>query len=396
MTNSTPASDQATPTSGSADELATAALPGGDDPTPAIDAPETQLRITAVISLLVALFGAGLFAVRAVEQTREAGAEAVARTTLLAAEERAALEAENTDLEGQLADATARIAQLEQAQAETEARAAELEQAKTSAQDRAARLEQAEAAAQDLNEDLELKAQQAALAAENAKLTEQLARTKASLAELEQARAATEQRADELRRELGRELGQALAKARATAAAEANMAQTEARLATANAGLDTGSAARGESESGPTQANALGERWPAYAALGARFTDDGMLVTLGEQALRFEPGSATLTNQEPSALREVNRFLATHPEVRVELRGHTDSTGPAEANRALSEQRAEAVQEVLVSLGTSAERIRIDGRGEQEPIADNQTAAGRRANRRVEILLIADRSDLDG
>ncbi|MBK1703712.1 hypothetical protein CKO40_03895 [Halochromatium glycolicum] len=347
MTNSTPVSDQATPTPGSADELATAALPGGDDPTPAIDAPETQLRITAVISLLVALFGAGLFAVRAVEQTREAGAEAVARTTLLAAEERAALEAENTDLEGQLADATARIAQLEQAQAETEARAAELEQAKTSAQARAARLEQAQAAAQYLNKDLELKAQQAALAAENAKLTEQIARAKA-------------------------------------------------RLATANTGLDAGSAARGQSESGPSQATVLGERWPAYAALGARFTDDGMLVTLGEQALRFETGSATLANQEPSALREVNQFLATHPEVRVELRGHTDNTGPAEANRALSEQRAEAVKEVLVSLGTSAERIRIEGRGEQEPIADNRTAAGRRANRRVEILLIADRSDLDG
>lgn len=436
MTESTPATERATATPVSAEETANTTLPGGEDPTPAIDAPETQLRITAVISLLIALFGAGLFAVRAVEQTREAGTAAIERSTQLAAERRAVLEAENTRLETQLVDATARVAELQQAQAAAEARAAELEHAKASAEARAARLEQAQTVAQDGREDQDLEAQQKALETENAQLEAQLARAKISLAELEQAREAAELRADALRRELN----QALTAAGATAkpeepaadladdwpGAEVGMPGQQATVdaatdaeASAGAGADETKIGAGisagfatttatvagrigsQTEQGAAQAHratqetALSERWPAYAELGARFTDDGMLVTLGEQELRFEPGLATLASREPSALRRVNRFLANHPGVRVELRGHTDSTGPAESNRALSKQRAEAVREALISLGTSAKRIRIDGRGEQEPIADNRTAAGRRENRRVEVLLIAERLDLD-
>jgi outer membrane protein OmpA-like peptidoglycan-associated protein len=156
--------------------------------------------------------------------------------------------------------------------------------------------------------------------------------------------------------------------------------------------------ARGEQSSiaARTTATAVSERWPTYAALGARFTEDGMLVTLGEDALRFTSGSATLAEPQPAGLEPLRAFLATHPEVDVVLRGHTDSTGPAAANLALSRRRAEAVRSVLVAHGISAERIRTEGRGEQEPVADNRTAAGRRQNRRVEVVLISADSGLDG
>ena len=69
--------------------------------------------------------------------------------------------------------------------------------------------------------------------------------------------------------------------------------------------------------------------------------------------------------------------------------GHTDSVGSDAYNQALSLARAESVKAYLVSQGIPAARIRTDGKGESQPVADNATAAGRAKNRRVEIDVVA-------
>jgi outer membrane protein OmpA-like peptidoglycan-associated protein len=74
-------------------------------------------------------------------------------------------------------------------------------------------------------------------------------------------------------------------------------------------------------------------------------------------------------------------------QTRIIIEGHTDSTGSAELNQALSERRADAVANALIGRGVSEDALRTNGRGEDYPVASNQTAAGRHQNRRVEIIL---------
>jgi outer membrane protein OmpA-like peptidoglycan-associated protein len=78
----------------------------------------------------------------------------------------------------------------------------------------------------------------------------------------------------------------------------------------------------------------------------------------------------------------------SHLTIRIE--GHTDSSGSAETNRQLSQQRAEAVLRALAERGVSAARMTAAGLGASAPLADNATAQGRRENRRVEIYAIRD------
>jgi OOP family OmpA-OmpF porin len=77
------------------------------------------------------------------------------------------------------------------------------------------------------------------------------------------------------------------------------------------------------------------------------------------------------------------------PNVVGEISGHTDSTGPVEFNRALSQRRADAVKQFFVDGGIDPDRITIIGLGESDPIAENTTPEGRRQNRRVDIVLKA-------
>ncbi|WP_462330454.1 OmpA family protein [Thiohalocapsa halophila] len=150
-------------------------------------------------------------------------------------------------------------------------------------------------------------------------------------------------------------------------------------------------AARAAADAAAAQAADVAQRYGSltadYARLGARFTPAGVLIRLDEAALAFAPGTAELPASADSELAEIAAFLKRHPGQQVVLRGHTDATGAAAANQQLSEERAAAVREALVGLGVSAERLRIEGVGAAEPIADNASAEGRRRNRRVDILL---------
>ncbi len=99
----------------------------------------------------------------------------------------------------------------------------------------------------------------------------------------------------------------------------------------------------------------------------------------------FESGSARLTSASNETLNALATALADAPEAVVEVRGHTDATGPDEANLDLSQRRAGAVRDALIRRGVAPGRITAVGYGESFPIGDNSTAAGRAANRRVEL-----------
>jgi OOP family OmpA-OmpF porin len=79
--------------------------------------------------------------------------------------------------------------------------------------------------------------------------------------------------------------------------------------------------------------------------------------------------------------------LIENKEINAEIIGHTDADGDAEANRKLSQDRAEEVRQYLIQNGVEAQRVKATGKGESEPVADNKTAEGRAMNRRVEVKL---------
>jgi outer membrane protein OmpA-like peptidoglycan-associated protein len=103
------------------------------------------------------------------------------------------------------------------------------------------------------------------------------------------------------------------------------------------------------------------------------------------RGVNFETGKAVLTEESFQILDRVYESLVEWPEVKVEIRGHTDSVGSRLYNKRLSRKRAESVRNYLISRGISSDRLEAEGMGEDDPIADNATAAGRALNRRVEL-----------
>jgi len=103
------------------------------------------------------------------------------------------------------------------------------------------------------------------------------------------------------------------------------------------------------------------------------------------RGVNFESGSAALTPDSYGTLDEVVRSLQAYPEVRIEIRGHTDSQGPASFNLELSQRRADSVRQYLINAGTDPSRLVAMGVGEEEPIASNSSPEGRLQNRRIEF-----------
>jgi OOP family OmpA-OmpF porin len=99
----------------------------------------------------------------------------------------------------------------------------------------------------------------------------------------------------------------------------------------------------------------------------------------------FMLNSAELTSQAKSSLQEVVDVMLRYPQSQVMITGYTDTTGTTAYNQSLSEQRAQAVADYLASKGIESGRISAKGMGESDPIASNETRAGREQNRRVEI-----------
>jgi OOP family OmpA-OmpF porin len=123
------------------------------------------------------------------------------------------------------------------------------------------------------------------------------------------------------------------------------------------------------------------------AELRADRTERGLVVTLGDEIL-FDVDQAELKPGGMQQLARVAEFLREHPDRNVLIEGHTDSTAPDSYNLALSQRRANAVEDFLITQGVEPTRISAVGYGEQLPIATNDTAAGRQANRRVELVVL--------
>lgn len=107
--------------------------------------------------------------------------------------------------------------------------------------------------------------------------------------------------------------------------------------------------------------------------------------------INFDTNKATLKPKSFAILDEAVKLLQQYPTIRIDIHGHTDSQGPDAHNQKLSEDRAAAVRQYLVDKGIAPERLTARGFGESEPIAPNNTAAGRAKNRRVEIEVVGTR-----
>ena len=119
--------------------------------------------------------------------------------------------------------------------------------------------------------------------------------------------------------------------------------------------------------------------------LRAQQGPQGLQMTLEGDA--FAPGQSGLKPQAASHLGALVKFVRSHPHAPVLVVGYTDDTGAAGANLLLSRRRAQAVADALTAHGIQAGRIRVEGRGESDPIASNATAEGRARNRRVVVIL---------
>jgi outer membrane protein OmpA-like peptidoglycan-associated protein len=86
-------------------------------------------------------------------------------------------------------------------------------------------------------------------------------------------------------------------------------------------------------------------------------------------------------------LAKVSGIILAHPGLKIQVEGHTDITGGPAINQPLSEKRASAVRDYLVMQGVNQDAVTARGFGETRPVADNSTAVGRQANRRVELVV---------
>ena len=129
----------------------------------------------------------------------------------------------------------------------------------------------------------------------------------------------------------------------------------------------------------PDAAPSEGEETPGSAALRA---DLGALPSL---RILFRSASDRLTAESLDTLDAMAEVLSRHPGVPITIGGHTDAAGGTSVNLQLSQLRANAVREYLVTRGVERERITARGYGESLPIADNATAEGRAINRRIEF-----------
>lgn len=102
----------------------------------------------------------------------------------------------------------------------------------------------------------------------------------------------------------------------------------------------------------------------------------------------YAVNSFTLEEKSLIELRKLQEFLKLNPAVVIEIQGHTDNVGAGKYNLDLSQQRAKMVYEVLIRFGTDPKQLQFKGYGDAQPIADNQTEAGRGANRRTQFKVL--------
>ena len=191
-------------------------------------------------------------------------------------------------------------------------------------------------------------------------------------------------------------------KAEADAAAARAKAESDAAAAKAKSEADA-QAAKAKAEQDALQAKEEASRAAALkaqqdaAALRAQLLDQlnrvldtkdtprGLVVNMAD--VLFETGKYALSQDAQLKLAKLTGIIQAHPGLNLAIEGHTDTTGTPEFNLKLSQQRADAVRTFLISQGLSPDIITAMGMGQDNPVADNATAAGRKLNRRVEIIV---------
>ncbi|MCB1581872.1 MAG: OmpA family protein [Marinicella sp.] len=121
-------------------------------------------------------------------------------------------------------------------------------------------------------------------------------------------------------------------------------------------------------------------------SLAARETAEGMVMTLGDFV--FDSASANIKQAAIDNFHKILEFIDGYPDRSIRIEGHTDSSGSEAFNLDLSQDRADAVKNLLIEYGIDSLRIEAVGMGESMPIADNNTEAGKAKNRRVEIIIL--------
>jgi outer membrane protein OmpA-like peptidoglycan-associated protein len=219
----------------------------------------------------------------------------------------------------------------------------------------------------------------------------------------EDARALSVERQDQARIVKEREdaAAKAKAEAEAKAAAEAAEAKQKADAAAAEAKRQSDEAAADAKAKADAEIAAQAaaknqaelEKQQLRARLLAQFnkvlpttdTSRGLVVNMGD--VLFATGKADLSSGAQVALARLSGIVLNYPSLQLAIGGYTDSTGSADFNQKLSEQRAKGVFDFLVTQGLDAGKLSSQGYGPSNPVADNDTTKGRQLNRRVEIVI---------
>jgi outer membrane protein OmpA-like peptidoglycan-associated protein len=230
----------------------------------------------------------------------------------------------------------------------------------------------------------------------------------------EDARALSAERQEAQRIQQEKDAAAAAAAAKAKAEADARAAEEAKRQAELTAAKEAQMKAEADARAAQQQAAAAAEQaalqakeqaardeaaraQAATAALRAQLlkqlnevlqttdTPRGLVVNMAD--VLFETNKYALSQDAQLKLAKLSGIIQAHPGLNLAIEGYTDTTGTPDYNLKLSQQRADAVRDFLVSQGLPAETITSKGLGQADPVADNATAAGRKLNRRVEIIV---------
>jgi outer membrane protein OmpA-like peptidoglycan-associated protein len=172
--------------------------------------------------------------------------------------------------------------------------------------------------------------------------------------------------------------------------ARAAKAQADAARAEAEAETAAAQAKAVQANNNANDANAVREklRLRLNSVLATSETARGLIVNMSD--VLFDTGKYTLKPTTQISLAKVAGILEAYPGLKVQVEGYTDSTGSDELNQKLSDSRALAVKDFLVSQGESQGSISSTGFGKNNPVADNASASGRAQNRRVNLVVSGD------
>jgi outer membrane protein OmpA-like peptidoglycan-associated protein len=176
----------------------------------------------------------------------------------------------------------------------------------------------------------------------------------------------------------------------AQAQADAERARAEAAAAQAQAQAAEAQAKAAAASKSAEDANAVREklRGQLNSVLATSESARGLIVNMSD--VLFDTGKYTLKPNTQISLAKVAGILQAYPGLKLQVEGYTDSVGSDEYNQKLSENRADAVRNFLLTQGVQQDNITSTGYGKAKPVADNSTSAGRAQNRRVQLVVSGD------